>query len=104
MNEIGNNYLILSNRLNLINHFLNFQIFTNSDRNHAIKCLKRLGIEDCFDQIICFETMNPNLSKATRPDEFPVVLKPSMDAMKIALDVARLDPRRTVRSQPFFDY
>lgn len=48
--------------------------------------------------------MNPNLSKATRPDEFPVVLKPSMDAMKIALDVARLDPRRTVRSQPFFDY
>uniref|UniRef100_A0A6N2NE08 Uncharacterized protein n=1 Tax=Salix viminalis TaxID=40686 RepID=A0A6N2NE08_SALVM len=20
---------------------------------------KRLGIEDCFDQIICFETMNP---------------------------------------------
>ncbi|XP_031272122.1 suppressor of disruption of TFIIS-like [Pistacia vera] len=71
-------------------------IFTNSDRNHAMKCLKRLALEDCFDQIICFETMNPNLSKATRPDEFPVVLKPSMDAMKIALDVARLDPRRTL--------
>ncbi|KAH7573759.1 hypothetical protein JRO89_XS03G0203400 [Xanthoceras sorbifolium] len=65
-------------------------------RNHAIECLKRLGIEDCFEQIICFETMNPNLSKVTRPDEFPIVLKPSMDAMKIALDVADVDPRRTL--------
>lgn len=74
-------------------------IFTNSDRNHAIKALDRLGISDCFDQIICFETMNPNLSKASRPDEIPVVLKPSMDALKIALDVSHVDPRRTL----FFD-
>jgi hypothetical protein len=58
--------------------------------------LKRLGIEDCFDQIICFETMNPNLSKSTSPDEFPVLLKPSVDAMKVALRVADVDPRRTV--------
>ncbi|XP_021291115.1 uncharacterized protein LOC110421768 [Herrania umbratica] len=74
-------------------------IFTNSDRVHAIKVLKRLGLEDCFDQIICFETLNPNLPKSTRPDEFPVVLKPSKDAMKIALDVSHVDPRRTL----FFD-
>lgn len=74
-------------------------IFTNSDRVHAIKVLKRLGLEDCFDQIICFETLNPNLPKSTRPDEFPVVLKPSMDAMKIALHVSHVDPRRTL----FFD-
>ncbi|OAY55786.1 uncharacterized protein LOC110610844 [Manihot esculenta] len=71
-------------------------IFTNSDRVHAIKVLKRLGLEDCFDQIICFETMNPNLSKSMRPDEFPVLLKPSMDAMKIALQAANVDPRRTL--------
>ncbi|KAG6704590.1 hypothetical protein I3843_07G135000 [Carya illinoinensis] len=71
-------------------------IFTNSDRNHAVKVLDRLGLKDCFEQIICFETMNPNLSKSTRPDEFPVLLKPSMDAMKIALDVADVDPRRTL--------
>lgn len=63
-----------------------------------MKCLERLGVEDCFEQIICFETMNPNLSKATRPDDFPVILKPSMDAIKIALEVSRVDPRRTVRS------
>ncbi|CAN1807773.1 Uncharacterized protein C24B11.05 [Linum perenne] len=71
-------------------------IFTNSDRNHAIEVLDRLGLEDCFDQIICFETMNPNLPNSTRPDEFPVLLKPSMDAMKIALRAADVDPRRTV--------
>ncbi|KAB1214203.1 hypothetical protein CJ030_MR5G023116 [Morella rubra] len=71
-------------------------IFTNSDRNHAVKALDRLGLKDCFEQIICFETMNPNLSKSTLPDEFPVLLKPSMDAMKIALDVAEVDPRRTL--------
>ncbi|XP_050215453.1 suppressor of disruption of TFIIS [Mercurialis annua] len=71
-------------------------IFTNSDRNHAMRSLKRIGIEDCFEQIICFETMNPNLSKSTRPDEFPVLLKPSIDAMKIALHVAHIDPSRTL--------
>ncbi|CAN0856720.1 Uncharacterized protein C24B11.05 [Linum grandiflorum] len=71
-------------------------IFTNSDRNHAIAVLERLGLEDCFDQIICFETMNPNLPNSTRPDEFPVLLKPSMDAMKIALRAADVDPRRTL--------
>ncbi|KAI3469560.1 hypothetical protein Pfo_026223 [Paulownia fortunei] len=74
-------------------------IFTNSDRIHAMKALDRLGIRDCFEKIICFETMNSNLSKSTRPDEFPVVLKPSMEAMKIAIDVAEVDPRRTL----FFD-
>ncbi|KAL0388595.1 UNVERIFIED_CONTAM: hypothetical protein Sradi_2741300 [Sesamum radiatum] len=71
-------------------------VFTNSDRIHATKALDRLGIRDCFEKIICFETMNPNLSKSTRPDEFPVVLKPSMEAMRIAIDVAEIDPRRTL--------
>lgn len=45
--------------------------------------------------------MNPNLSKATRPDEFPVLLKPSMDAMKLALHVANVDPRHAVRQSSF---
>lgn len=71
-------------------------IFTNSDREHAKKALKRLGIEDCFERMICFETLNPNLSKATRPDEFPVVLKPSLDAINIAIDAAQVDPQRTL--------
>ncbi|KAL3626264.1 hypothetical protein CASFOL_029813 [Castilleja foliolosa] len=74
-------------------------IFTNSDRIHAIKALDRLGIRDCFEKIICFETMNPNLMKSNRPDEFPVVLKPSIEAMNIAVEAAEVDPRRTL----FFD-
>ncbi|KFK31156.1 hypothetical protein AALP_AA6G075700 [Arabis alpina] len=73
-------------------------IFTNSDRNHAMKVLEKLGLEDCFEEMICFETMNPNLfgSTSTRPDEYPVVLKPSLSAMEICIRVANVDPRRTV--------
>ncbi|KAG4984313.1 hypothetical protein JHK87_029062 [Glycine soja] len=71
-------------------------VFTNSDRIHAMRALDRLGIKDCFEQIICFETINPNLPYSTRPDEFPILLKPSLDAFKIALDAANVDPRRTV--------
>ncbi|KAJ4951490.1 hypothetical protein NE237_028322 [Protea cynaroides] len=53
--------------------------------------------ESFFDEIICFETLNPNLSKSTRTDEFPVVLKPSIEAMKIALKVAHVEPCRACR-------
>ena len=77
--------------------FLGHQIFTNSDRNHAMKVLERLGLEDCFEEIICFETMNPNLFGATtRPDEHPVVLKPSLTAMDVCIRAANVDPRRAV--------
>ncbi|CAJ1949327.1 unnamed protein product [Sphenostylis stenocarpa] len=34
-------------------------IFTNSDKVHTIKTLERLGLEDCFEGITCFETLNP---------------------------------------------
>uniref|UniRef100_K7LLA0 Uncharacterized protein n=1 Tax=Glycine max TaxID=3847 RepID=K7LLA0_SOYBN len=71
-------------------------VFTNSDRIHAMRALDRLGVKDCFEQIICFETINPNLPYSTRPDEFPILLKPSLDAFKIALDAANVDPRRTI--------
>ncbi|KAI3842837.1 hypothetical protein MKW92_037979 [Papaver armeniacum] len=71
-------------------------IFTNSDRNHAVKVLEKLGLEGCFEQIICFESINPNLTKSNDPGAYPVCLKPSIDAMKIAIDIANIDPRRTL--------
>ncbi|XP_075523995.1 uncharacterized protein C24B11.05-like [Primulina tabacum] len=74
-------------------------IFTNSDIVHAMNALDRLGIRDCFEKVICFETMNPNIMKSRRPDEFPVVLKPSMQAFRVAIDAAGIEPQRTL----FFD-
>lgn len=35
------------------------QIFSNGNEAHVAKVLCRLGLEDCFDDIICFETLNP---------------------------------------------
>nr|GLL17093.1 uncharacterized protein C24B11.05 [Ipomoea trifida] len=62
-----------------------------------MKVLDRIGIKDCFERIIYFETMNPNLSRSSWSDEFPLVLKPAMEAMNIAVDFAYIDPHRTIR-------
>ncbi|RWV80443.1 hypothetical protein GW17_00058288 [Ensete ventricosum] len=35
------------------------KVFTNGDEVHAAKVLKKLGLEDCFEGVICFETLNP---------------------------------------------
>ncbi|CAL9194126.1 uncharacterized protein C24B11.05-like isoform X3 [Musa acuminata AAA Group] len=95
-------------------------VFTNADKAHAAKVLKKLGLEDCFEGIICFETLNPpTFSRGTETssevfdivDHFarpvagvalprtPVLCKPSPDAMERALSIANIDPHRTV----FFD-
>eukprot|EP00252_Welwitschia_mirabilis_P019756 TRINITY_DN4667_c0_g1_i1.p1 TRINITY_DN4667_c0_g1~~TRINITY_DN4667_c0_g1_i1.p1 ORF type:complete len:220 (+),score=8.83 TRINITY_DN4667_c0_g1_i1:134-793(+) len=73
-------------------------IFTNGDKVHAAKVLKRLGLEDCFEGIICFETLNPPPSdpKQKRP---LVVCKPSIEAIETAIRLANADPSKTV----FFD-
>lgn len=47
----------------------NMQIFTNADKTHAIKALDRLGLEDCFEGIICFETLNPTHKNFASDDE-----------------------------------
>ncbi|CAL1399094.1 unnamed protein product [Linum trigynum] len=44
-------------------------IFTNADKVHALKALSRLGLEDCFEGIICFETLNPTHKTAASDDE-----------------------------------
>ncbi|XP_064958666.1 uncharacterized protein C24B11.05-like isoform X2 [Musa acuminata AAA Group] len=96
-------------------------IFTNADEVHAAEVLQRLGLEDCFQGIICFETLNPlppSSSDQERKTEVfdivghfshptdgvelpktPVLCKPSVDAMEHALRVAGIDPQRTM----FFD-
>ncbi|CAL9123492.1 unnamed protein product [Musa textilis] len=96
-------------------------VFTNADKAHAAKVLQKLGLEDCFEGIICFETLNPpTSSRGTETsgevfdivDHFagadaggvalprtPVLCKPSPDAMERALSIANIDPHTTV----FFD-
>ncbi|KAJ8750507.1 hypothetical protein K2173_015657 [Erythroxylum novogranatense] len=92
-------------------------IFSNADKTHVSKVLSKLGLEDCFEQVICFETLNP---KNTTPDrEFntnyassnnehgggsifpktPIVCKPFEDAFQQAFKLANINPSRTV----FFD-
>ncbi|KAL5210701.1 hypothetical protein ABZP36_006324 [Zizania latifolia] len=96
-------------------------IFTNSDKAHAEEVLRRLGLQDCFEGIICFDTLNPpalpcnSLYKPLSPisDELsadlkesdgsrpksPILCKPSIEAMEAAIRIANVDPDKTI----FFD-
>ncbi|XVF22223.1 hypothetical protein REPUB_Repub12eG0155000 [Reevesia pubescens] len=102
-------------------------IFTNADKAHARQVLNRLGLEDCFEGIICFETLNPPLEPADFMDAFdnnqvlaggdqvpntaeitdassvssksPILCKPSPEAFEAAIRIANVDPKKTI----FFD-
>ena len=90
------------------------QIFTNGDKVHVARVLQRLGLEDCFESIICFETLNPQqinkndtdwdmlAIKSTIP-KTPVICKPSQEAIEQALRLAKADPQRTVHEIGGFD-
>ncbi|GMY10907.1 HAD-like domain containing protein [Fagus crenata] len=43
-------------------------IFSNADKAHTARALNRLGLEGCFEGIICFETLNPT-NKVNAPLE-----------------------------------
>lgn len=73
-------------------HFSFDQIFTNADKAHATRALNRLGLEDCFERIICFETLNPSSDSNTQ-----ILCKPSVEAFEAAIRIADIvDPRKTV--------
>lgn len=93
-------------------------IFTNADKVHAVKALNKLGLEDCFEGIICFETLNDHSGEFFGPSnpfdifehsarpvagaelpKTPVLCKPSEFAMEHALRLANIEPRRAI----FFD-
>jgi putative hydrolase of the HAD superfamily/pyrimidine and pyridine-specific 5'-nucleotidase len=70
------------------------QIFTNSDEAHAATVLKKMGLEGCFEGIICFETLNPS-----SPDpacDKRILCKPSLQSMEAVVEIAKLDPKKTV--------
>ncbi|GAB2235515.1 hypothetical protein Droror1_Dr00025940 [Drosera rotundifolia] len=82
-------------------------IFTNSDEAHVAQVLSRLGLEDCFEGVICFETLNPppQSSQTFSDDETMdkpssrILCKPSLQAIEAAIQIADVDPARTI----FFD-
>ncbi|WOL04007.1 hypothetical protein Cni_G12728 [Canna indica] len=88
-------------------------ILTNADQAHAAKVLSRLGLEDCCEGVICFETLNPPTSDDRRSfaeididssSDTPrgrnrILCKPSLEAIETAIKIAGIDPKRTI----FFD-
>ncbi|KAJ7532006.1 hypothetical protein O6H91_14G068300 [Diphasiastrum complanatum] len=79
-------------------------IFTNADRVHALKVLKRLELEDCFEDIISFETIMDHRGfasevKSQQSQPTQVVCKPSLEAMRRAINIGQIDPTKTL----FFD-
>ncbi|CAK9311425.1 unnamed protein product [Citrullus colocynthis] len=79
-------------------------IFTNADKAHAAQVLQRLDLEDCFEGVICFETLNnnnnPSLeSKCKGNGNGTILCKPSIEATQAAIKIADTHPNKTI----FFD-
>ncbi|KAK3018887.1 hypothetical protein RJ639_002839, partial [Escallonia herrerae] len=101
-------------------------IFSNANKAHVAQVLSRLGLEDCFEKIICFETLNPTNESSTsncgvgiqfkgsksqsmdhsgEPNavsvlpKSPVICKPFEEAFEQAFKIAEINPQKTL----FFD-
>ncbi|XP_028807712.1 uncharacterized protein C24B11.05 [Neltuma alba] len=99
-------------------------VFTNSDKGHAVRVLHRLGLDECFEKVISFETLNPPNYDHPHGDEdgnksatfdfyecmrqphsdmvlpkTPVVCKPFEGAFERVFEMANINPQRTL----FFD-
>ncbi|CAI9297965.1 unnamed protein product [Lactuca saligna] len=93
-------------------------IFSNANEAHVAEVLHRLGLEDCFEDVICFESLNPKnqiinsdspKSSVTGYDdvskvsdvlpESPIVCKPFENAFQQAFKMAKITPHKTL----FFD-
>lgn len=80
------------------------------------KVLSKLGLNDCFDEIVCFESLNPTPSNvhdqsvltdtstsalykegsAVPLPDTPIVCKPFEDAFVQAFKIANINPQTTV--------
>ncbi|XP_050946292.1 uncharacterized protein C24B11.05 isoform X1 [Cucumis melo] len=80
-------------------------IFTNADKAHAAQVLERLDLEDCFEGVICFETLNnnnnnnPSLERKCNGGNGIILCKPSIEAIQAAIKIADTHPNKTI----FFD-
>jgi putative hydrolase of the HAD superfamily/pyrimidine and pyridine-specific 5'-nucleotidase len=79
------------------------QIFTNSDEAHAVTVLKKMGLEGCFEGIICFETLNQPSPDSPTSDK-RILCKPSLESMEAVVEIAKLDPKKTVSNLTMQNY
>lgn len=91
---------------------LSAQIFTNADEAHVTQVLSRMGLEDCFHGVICFETLNPPSELVESMDapemengdmslKTQILCKPSVEAMEAAIRIANVDPKKTVNTKTY---
>lgn len=81
-------------------------IFTNADKIHADVVLKKLGVEDLFEGILCFETFNSHFAivKERRlsgenvklDTSVSIVCKPSLVCMQEAVQLLQINPSKTL--------
>lgn len=78
-----------------------------------MEVLGGLGLADCFEGIICFETLNPRLQPTDNTDGIEndsfssnqrILCKPSLKAFETAIRLANVDPKKTVMCFPFLNY
>ncbi|KAK9059582.1 hypothetical protein SSX86_020286 [Deinandra increscens subsp. villosa] len=84
-------------------------IFSNANETHVAEVLGRLGLEDCFDDVICFESLNPKTQTTDTPksgnepagllQKSPILCKPSKNSFQQAFTMANINPHKTL----FFD-
>jgi putative hydrolase of the HAD superfamily/pyrimidine and pyridine-specific 5'-nucleotidase len=53
-----------------------------------------MGLEGCFEGIICFETLNQPSHDSTSGKR--ILCKPSLESMEAVVEIAKLDPKKTV--------
>ncbi|PKA65688.1 hypothetical protein AXF42_Ash013103 [Apostasia shenzhenica] len=87
-------------------------IFTNADKVHVERVLGRLGLEGCFQGVICFETLNPPGGNSDEDEKesgkkaggfAQILCKPSLEAIEAAIKIADINPNRTVRKKADID-
>ncbi|KAG0617570.1 hypothetical protein M758_5G199800 [Ceratodon purpureus] len=82
-------------------------IFTNADKIHADVVLKKLGVEDLFKGILCFETFNSHCAVAKERRQtgeevvkldtsVPVVCKPTVACMQETIQLLKINPSKTL--------
>lgn len=82
-------------------------IFTNADKAHAARVLSKMCLEDCFEGVICFETLNNHSLEESQsvndgrmnPATTRIICKPSLESFQAAAIIANIDPNKTI----FFD-